>query len=508
MGEFSLHVTMAADEEPKCPVFQSGCPYSTSLEENSAFKKYLEKCATFSNGCPFKELDVLTPIKTLISTGQLSHEYAEQVLEKHKNFSDVDWSRLGESCPAFQHGGIFSKAANTEGSSIDPATACPIWKNGCPFRLMLSDGKHSLVESLQSNSWDILVLSSEVLREGPQVPTGTLALMLKEGTQKSHSLAESVQFVKRFRKKEITKELYQLLIRNLYFVYAAMEELMEEIGSKSKNLETMNFPVLHRFATLEQDLEFFYVENWKACIMTNSINHRDVLNMSPATANYVTRLRQCAQRKNAGELLIAHAYSRYLGDLSGGQLLKRMTRRSLGLTPAPRNATTKEIRDLPADQVDGTKFYDFLDIEDADKFKVHYRTTLDSLEITSEVANEMVEEANVAFRLNMEMFQELDNFAGFTEVESETNVKPLKDPHEGRDMSGVPPAECPFSAMLSGKTPASSKPQTREVTPPAEHKVIPGSEAASPTTSYYRVILLSLLCGFLALLVKFSFMNN
>jgi len=499
-----------------CPVFASGCPYS-SLEESNVFKKYLDKCKMFEEGCPFKDMDVVEQIKAVLAGDQFSKEYSDKVMTTHQNLSASDWTNIKAVCPAFSEGCVFAKALEKSNhGNLPNYISCPVWKNGCPFKTMLSDGKRSLVEALQSNSWDILVHGSLIEekqeesneKEEKKENKMMLALMLKEGTQKSHSLAESVQFVKRFRKKEITKELYQLLIRNLYFVYAAMEELMEEIGSKSKNLETMNFPVLHRFATLEQDLEFFYGENWKACIMTNSINHRDVLNMSPATANYVTRLRQCAQRKNAGELLIAHAYTRYLGDLSGGQLLKRMTRRSLGLTPAPRNATTKEIRDLPADQVDGTKFYDFLDIEDADKFKVHYRTTLDSLEITSEVANEMVEEANVAFRLNMEMFQELDNFAGFTEVESETNVKPLKDPHEGRDMSGVPPAECPFSAMLSGKTPASSKPQTREVTPPAEHKVIPGSEAASPTTSYYRVILLSLLCGFLALLVKFSFMNN
>merc|ERR1712137_90908 len=441
-----------------------GCPYSTSMEENSAFRKYLEQCTSFTNGCPFKELDVLTPIKTLIANGQLSHEYAEQVLEKHKELSDVDWSRLSETCPAFQNGCIFSKAVLPEGSSLDLPAQCPVWKNGCPFHLMLSDGKQSLVESLQSNSWDILLLSGAALdqTDAALMPTGLLATMLKEGTQQSHSLAESVQFVKRFRKKQITKELYQLLLRDLYFVYANMELIFDDLRQTNENLRALDFPELRRTPTLREDLKFFYTAKEADAIFEDATDDSRIEALSPATANYVARLRYCAQQKHAGELLIAHAYTRYLGDLSGGQLLKRMTRRSLNLAPGPRNATTAQIRDLPPEEVDGTRFYDFLDIDDLVAFKKKYRERLDTLQISQKTADAMVDEANVAFRLNMELFQELNATAGFTsENEEQVEEKPAT-PHDGHPTTEGNTAKCPFHAMMGMAGFKSS-------TPPPDH---------------------------------------
>lgn len=374
-------------QDKTCPLFQSGCPYSPN-EESTAFRKYLEQCKVFKDGCPFKDLDVIEEIKNIIASSQFSEEYSDNIIQTHKNLNSVDWSNIKSVCPAFSDGCVFAKVGSKLPES-QQIFSCPVWKNGCPFKIILSDGKRSLIEALQSNSWDLLIHGSIYEEEEGEDDEDDenneektkkkkenqlmLAMMLKEGTQKSHSLAESVQFVKRFRKKEITKELYQLLIRDLYFIYSIMEDLMNEISEKSKTLEAMNFPVLHRRKTLEEDLEFFYGSSWQAKIMTNSLDYRDVLNMSPATANYVSRLRQCALQENAGELLIAHAYTRYLGDLSGGQLLKRMTRRSLNLPAAPRNASIADIKELPPDQVDGTRFYDFLQIDDADTFKKHYR---------------------------------------------------------------------------------------------------------------------------------------
>lgn len=440
------------------------------MEENSAFRKYLEQCTSFTNGCPFKELDVLTPIKTLIANGQLSHEYAEQVLEKHKELSDVDWSRLSETCPAFQNGCIFSKAVLPEGSSLDLPAQCPVWKNGCPFHLMLSDGKQSLVESLQSNSWDILLLSGAALdqTDAALMPTGLLATMLKEGTQQSHSLAESVQFVKRFRKKQITKELYQLLLRDLYFVYANMELIFDDLRQTNENLRALDFPQLRRTVSLQEDLKFFFGAEEAATIFEDARDDQRIKELSPATANYVARLRYCARQKRAGELLIAHAYTRYLGDLSGGQLLKRMTRRSLALPPGPRNATTAQIRELPAEEVDGTRFYDFMEIDDNVEFKKKYRECLDSLKISAKTADSMVEEANVAFRLNMELFQELDATAGFTkenEDEKEEEIPAVHPPIQNADGN----AKCPFQAMLGG--PNSAPASTRSLSQSHDSKV-------------------------------------
>ena len=55
-----------------------------------------------------------------------------------------------------------------------------------------------------------------------------LSTQLREGTKKSHTMAENVGFVKCFLKGVVEKTSYRKLVANLYFVYSAMEEEMEK----------------------------------------------------------------------------------------------------------------------------------------------------------------------------------------------------------------------------------------------------------------------------------------
>ncbi|HCV29544.1 MAG TPA: heme oxygenase, partial [Microcoleaceae bacterium UBA9251] len=54
-----------------------------------------------------------------------------------------------------------------------------------------------------------------------------LATKLREGTKKSHTMAENVGFIKCFLKGVVEKTSYRKLVANLYFVYSAIEEEME-----------------------------------------------------------------------------------------------------------------------------------------------------------------------------------------------------------------------------------------------------------------------------------------
>ena len=93
-------------------------------------------------------------------------------------------------------------------------------------------------------------------------------------------------------------------------------------------------------------------------------------------------------------LLIAHHYTRYIGDLSGGQILKGIAENALN---PPRG--------------EGLHFYEFDKIDDAKEFKTGYRATLDSLDIDESQVNALITEANYAFRLNMYLFDELEGNA-------------------------------------------------------------------------------------------------
>lgn len=204
-----------------------------------------------------------------------------------------------------------------------------------------------------------------------------LATMLREGTKKSHSMAENMGFVKCFLKGVVEKKSYRKLVMNFYFVYSAMEEEMEKLRDHPV-ISKIYFPQLHRKQSLEEDLRFYFGSNW-----------REEISVSPAGKAYVERIREIA--KSEPELLVAHSYTRYIGDLSGGQILKKISQKAMNLTDG-----------------EGTAFYEFEDISDEKAFKNEYRQALNELPIDIETAEKIVDEANDAFGMNMELFQELE----------------------------------------------------------------------------------------------------
>ncbi len=202
---------------------------------------------------------------------------------------------------------------------------------------------------------------------------------LKEGTKKSHSAAENTAFVKSFLRGVISKESYRTLVSDLYFVYSALEEDFK-IFKNDPVLGALYLPELERVTALERDLRYYYGPIW-----------RSIVKPSEECQRYVDRIHEVA--KSEPELLIGHHYTRYLGDLSGGQILKGIAEKALNLNG------------------EGLYFYEFDKIADAKEFKTGYRATLDSLDIDESQVNALIAEANYAFRLNMYIFDELQGDA-------------------------------------------------------------------------------------------------
>jgi heme oxygenase len=57
---------------------------------------------------------------------------------------------------------------------------------------------------------------------------------------------------------------------------------------------------------------------------------------------------------------------------------------------------------------EGTAFYEFPDIADEKAFKATYRESMDAAPVDETMIAAIVEEANDAFGMNMEMFKELE----------------------------------------------------------------------------------------------------
>lgn len=237
----------------------------------------------------------------------------------------------------------------------------------------------------------------------------TLSEALKSGTAASHTQAEDVHFVKNFIRGIIDRELYAQLVGDLLHVYSALEQALDQHAPNY--FSTCHFPKeLDRTAALKEDVDF-----WHTTAMPP---------ISPATQDYIDRIHHCCQTNPL--LLLAHAYTRYLGDLSGGKILARVARRALNLKP----------------NEDGLAFYEFAHVESAKLFKDEYRKCLNQLQLTQTQIHQLVQEANIAFGLNMRIFEELDVAGGVMGA----TVRPLQDilrfEHEAVVMDAA--AECPF----------------------------------------------------------------
>ncbi len=209
--------------------------------------------------------------------------------------------------------------------------------------------------------------------------TVALATQLREGTKKSHTMAENTGFVSCFLKGVVDKSTYRKLIGDLYFVYSAMEDEMGRLSEEEHPvISLIAFQELNRRNTLEKDLDFYYGEDW-----------RKLLRVSSSAQSYADRIRHIAN--TTPELLVGHHYTRYIGDLSGGQILRNIAQKAMNISGE-----------------DGLRFYEFEQIEDQKQFKLNYSQTLNTLPIDQEMANLIVDEANLAFKYNMDMFKELE----------------------------------------------------------------------------------------------------
>ncbi|CDN14949.1 Heme oxygenase [Richelia intracellularis] len=207
--------------------------------------------------------------------------------------------------------------------------------------------------------------------------SSNLAGKLRVGTQKSHTAAENVGFMKCFVKGVVDKDCFAKFLSNLYFVYSALEGGIKNYKNHP-TVGVMYFPELNRQDALVKDMEFYYGNQWQ-----------EQIKPSAATQVYLQRLHQLVT--HTPELLIGHTYTRYMGDLSGGQMLQRIAQSGLNLTG-----------------FQGTSFYNFEQIPDKKAFKDTYRIALNSVPVDDVTAEKIVGEANYAFQLNMEMVQELE----------------------------------------------------------------------------------------------------
>uniref|UniRef100_A0A4W3J9H1 heme oxygenase (biliverdin-producing) n=1 Tax=Callorhinchus milii TaxID=7868 RepID=A0A4W3J9H1_CALMI len=254
--------------------------------------------------------------------------------------------------------------------------------------------------------------------------TMDLCEALKSATKEAHERAENTQFMRNFQNSQISLEHFKLLFEIYYCLLISVFEELQRLGSKPQLSGLLSPGELHRVSALEADLQYLHGEGW-----------REALRCPPATSEYVRRLRHVGSEQP--ELLGAHAYTRYMGDLSGGQVLRKLAQKALGLPASGR----------------GTAFFTFPNISSSNGFKQLYRSRLDSLELSQQTRLQILDEANRAFQLNVEVFEDLQRLGpsalrngssvpeGGAEIRQRTVKRPLGDEkvrESDRAVTGTP----------------------------------------------------------------------
>jgi heme oxygenase len=201
-----------------------------------------------------------------------------------------------------------------------------------------------------------------------------LSVRLRHCTRGQHAKAQGSGFLDALAAGRLPVAAYADLTAQHWFVYESLE-LAGIVMADDPVAGAFVFPELIRLPSIEADLRFLYGPDWPRRIAA-----------LPATTTYCTRLRDVAVVTATG--FVAHHYTRYLGDLSGGQYLGPAIARAYGLDG------------------DGHRFFVFPAIEPA-AFRVYYRRRLDDAPWSAAEQDSFLAEVAEAYRLNIAMLAEL-----------------------------------------------------------------------------------------------------
>jgi len=195
---------------------------------------------------------------------------------------------------------------------------------------------------------------------------------------------------------------YARFTNSMFGVYSTMEEELDKCSEESgasAYFWNRHEKILRRSTHLRNDI----------ADVTRGVDNEHIP-FSPATEEYILAIRKAGDedRQSGGARLLGHAYTRYLADLMGGQMLAEPTRLALRLergTPRqycfdfPEGGRRRYVETIYRDLNEAANF-----IRESDE---------DNLEAA-------VDEARLAFSLNVKVYSEepiaLDSLVGISNI--------------------------------------------------------------------------------------------
>ncbi|MGN6694644.1 MAG: heme oxygenase (biliverdin-producing) [Aquihabitans sp.] len=199
---------------------------------------------------------------------------------------------------------------------------------------------------------------------------------LRFETAGDHRGAEHSAFFDALMRGTLPPAGYVDLLAQHWYAYDQLESQGARLASDPIAAAFVDAALL-RLPALSTDLAELAGSDWRA-------EHP----ASPATAAYVSAIERASAWSGG---FVAHHYTRYLGDLSGGQHIGRVAARTYGLAPGR-----------------GGHFAAFA-IEDAAAYREAYRVKLDQAAWDGGERRRVIDEVHEAYRYNQAVLAALDH---------------------------------------------------------------------------------------------------
>lgn len=198
---------------------------------------------------------------------------------------------------------------------------------------------------------------------------------LRERSRTAHSGSEHAGFMDDLMRGRGTRDDYVALVAQHWFIYEALEAAAETMRDDPIAAPFIS-EKLTRLPAIESDLAFLIGDDW-----------RERIAPLPTTTRYVERIREVGASWPGG--FVAHHYTRYLGDLSGGLFIGKLMARQFGF------------------ETNGIGFYLFDEIADPAAFKDVYREQLDAVAWDAAERERVIDEVLAAYQFNTDLFVDL-----------------------------------------------------------------------------------------------------
>ena len=211
--------------------------------------------------------------------------------------------------------------------------------------------------------------------------TEKFSARLRQGTATIHDDVEHTDFMVDLMEGRLDAEAYATLLTQYEVIYAALEERARAFADDPV-FAAFHDPRLERHARIVADLAAL---NSSGVTVESGPGSAVDSGVVPSARDYALRLSAIA----TPEAMIAHHYTRYLGDLSGGQAIGTLMARHYGIG------------------AEALTMWDFSELGKTKPYKDDYRSRLDEIAATGGDEQAVLDETIAAFEVNGALLSEL-----------------------------------------------------------------------------------------------------